>query len=247
MSKHNFVDFFKELYETKNLEELHLKSNDYNEVKDNLESGNLNGDTDLHKIFYNEIKTNNKFKKMYCLFIKDIHEYFFSEEEVIIYQSYPSVRFQFMESVTIPPHKDSDELSRHPLGEKNFIIPITEMSKTRTIIIESEEDKKDFAPVNLNPGELFYFNGNTCMHYNEKNKENKLRISLDFRVLLLKDYIKYLNKNEKISSNPRDIFWGREPKMLVGGYYQVTTKKESLNDMMEWYNNKPYNAAPSNI
>jgi len=239
-SKHPFIKFFKDLFNTENLEELHLKSKDYNEVKDYLDLGHLNDrDTDLHKIFYNEIKTNNTFKKLYCLFIKDIYSHFFPEEEIIIYQSYPSVRFQFMESVTIPPHKDSDHLSNHPLGEKNFIIPITEMSKTRTIIIESEPDKKDFTPITLNPGELFFFNGNTCTHYNEKNKENKLRISLDFRIILLKDYLNYLDKNEIIASNPRDIFWGRKPKkMLAGGYYQITTKNESIENMIIWFNNK---------
>lgn len=240
ISKHPFIKFFKDLFNTENLEELHLKSKDYNEVKDYLDLGHLNDrDTDLHKIFYNEIKTNNAFKKLYCLFIKDIYSHFFPEEEIIIYQSYPSVRFQFMESVVIPPHKDSDHLSNHPLGEKNFIIPITEMSKTRTIIIESEPDKKDFTPITLNPGDLFFFNGNTCTHYNEKNKENKLRISLDFRIILLKDYLKYLNKNEIIASNPRDIFWGRKPKkMLAGGYYQITTKNESIENMINWFNNK---------
>jgi perosamine synthetase len=240
ISKHPFIKFFKDLFNTENLEELHLKSKDYNEVKDYLDLGHLNDrDTDLHKIFYNEIKTNNTFKKLYCLFIKDIYSHFFPEDEIIIYQSYPSVRFQFMESVVIPPHKDSDHLSNHPLGEKNFIIPITAMNKTRTIIIESEPDKKDFTPITLNPGELFFFNGNTCTHYNEKNKENKLRISLDFRIILLKDYLKYLNKNEIIASNPRDIFWGRKPKkMLAGGYYQITTKNESIENMINWFNNK---------
>ena len=42
----------------------------------------------------------------------------------MIFQNFPSIRIQYMESVTIPPHKDSDQLSNHPLGEKNFIVPI---------------------------------------------------------------------------------------------------------------------------
>ena len=51
-------------------------------------------------------------------------------------------RIQYMDSVTVPPHKDSDHLSNHPLGEKNFLIPITEMKNTNSIYIESEPDKK---------------------------------------------------------------------------------------------------------
>ena len=241
LSKHQFVQYFKNLFKVENLEKLHLKSNDYNQVKDYLHLGHLNDrDTDLHKIFYSDIKKQDTFKKLYCSFIKDIHANFFPNEEQLVYQSYPSVRFQFMDSVTIPPHKDSDSLSNHPLGEKNFIIAITEMKDTNTIQIESKPDLKDFKSIHLMPGELFSFNGNTCTHYNKKNTENKLRISLDFRVILKNDYLKYINSKEIINSNPRDIFWGREPKkMLVGGYYQITYKTETLEDMMKWINKTP--------
>jgi len=236
LSKHKFVQYFKTLFNEENLEKLYLKSNDYIQVKDYLHLGHLNDrDTDLHKVFYNDIKKHDTFKKLYCSFIKDIHAHFFPDEELLIYQSYPSVRFQFMDSVTIPPHKDSDSLSNHPLGEKNFIIPITEMKDTNTIQIESKPDLKDFKSIHLIPGELFCFNGNTCTHYNKKNTENKLRISLDFRVILKKDYLKYIDSREVINSNPRDIFWGREPKkMLIGGYYQITTRNEPLQQMMQW-------------
>ncbi len=242
LHKHPFVLFFQRLFSEQNLQNLHLKSADYNEVKNFLELGHLNDrDTDLHKIFYNDIKSNNTFKKLYCLFIKDIHTHFFPEEEIILYQSYPSVRFQYMESVTIPPHKDSDHLSNHPLGEKNFLIPITQMKNTNTIHIESSPDKKDFKAIHLEPGELFYFNGNTCTHFNKKNIENKLRISLDFRIILKKDYLKYINSNKIISSNPRDIFHGRKPKnMVAGGYYQITTKNEPIQYMMKWVDNNNF-------
>ena len=241
LNKHEIVQYFKTLFNEENLEQLFLKSNDYNEVKDYLHLGHLNDrDTDLHKIFYNDIKKQDTFKKLYCSFIKDIHTHFFSEEEIILYQSYPSIRFQYMESVTIPPHKDSDSLSNHPLGEKNFIIPITEMKNTNSIQIESKPDLKDFKSIHLVPGDLFCFNGNTCTHYNKKNIENKLRISLDFRIILKNDYLKYINSKEVINSNPRDIFWGREPKkMLVGGYYQITNKTETIEEMMQWINKTP--------
>ena len=197
-NNYGFLDFFKDLYKEDNLEDLHLKSEEYNKYKDRLCLGILNDtDSDLHKKFYEAIKLDNKFKEKYCTLIKDIYKQFFPEEKHIIYQSYPSIRIQYPESVTIPPHKDSDHLSNHPLGEKNFLIPITEMKNTNTIIIESEPDKKDFKSINLKPGEIFYFNGNTCTHYNENNKEGKLRISIDFRIILEKDYITYrTNKND---------------------------------------------------
>ena len=133
------------------------------------------------------------FKSLYCKFIKDIYKHFSQTEKYMIFQSYPSVRFQFMKSVSVPHHKDSDHLSNHPLGEKNFLIPITEMKNTNSIYIESEPDKKDFKSIHLQPGDLYYFNANTCTHYNEPNNEDKLRISLDFRVILYDDYITYIN------------------------------------------------------
>jgi len=233
-----FLEYFQNLFNEKQLDMLHLKSNDYINVKDMIEMGHLSDiDTDLHKIFYNDIKSNNTFKIIYCKFIKEIHDKFFPNEQHIIYQSYPSIRIQFMKSKTIPPHKDSDQLSNHPIGEKNFLIPITKMKNTNSIYIESFPDKKDFESIELDYGELFYFNGNMCTHYNNENEEGKLRISLDFRIILLNDYNKYINENNVLSTNPRDIFWNRPPKLMkIGGYYQITQKNELLEKMMIWHN-----------
>ena len=238
IKKHPFINYLKELFNENELDNLHLKSQDFNEVKDVLNLGYLNDkDTDLHNIFYNDIKSNDVFKKLYCNFIKDIYKYFFKEEEIMIFQSFPSIRIQYMESVVIPPHYDSDRLSNHPIGEKNFIIPITSMKNTNTIFIESEPNKKDFKNINLEPGELLYFNGNKCTHYNEKNQENKLRISLDFRVITLKDYMNYILNFDLKKTNPRDIERKREPTlMLIGGYYQACNVTSDINDMMNWYN-----------
>lgn len=233
-----FLEYFQNLFNEKKLDMLHLKSNDYNTAKDMIEMGHLNDrDTDLHNIFYNDIKSKNTFKTIYCKFIKEIHENFFPNEQNIIYQSYPSIRIQFMKSKTIPPHKDSDQLSNHPIGEKNFLIPITKMQNTNSIYIESIPDKKDFESIELDYGDLFYFNGNMCTHYNNENEEGKLRISLDFRIMLISDYNKYINENNILASNPRDIFWNRPPKLMkIGGYYQITQKNELLEKMMIWHN-----------
>ncbi len=237
--KYNFLDFFHNLFKNKDLEKLHLNSNDYNSKKDLLDIGILNDvQTDLHDIFYNKIKSDYEFKELYCKFIKHIYAEFFPNEKYLLYQSFPSIRIQYPKSVAVPPHKDSDSLSNHPLGEKNFLLPITEMKNTNSIYIESVPDKKDYKSINLKPGELFYFNGNLCTHYNEKNNENKLRISLDFRIMLVKDYDKYIkNWNiDIVSSNPRDIFKKRDPtKMIVGGYYQITYLDEPIEKMLNWY------------
>ena len=238
---HKFIQFFKELYGEDDLQNLHLKSSDYRLVKDKLELGSLNEiDTDLHKKFYDNIKNDDSFKKIYCGMVKCIYKEFFPNEKFMIFQSFPSIRFQYMSSVTIPPHKDSDHLSNHPLGEKNFLIPITEMKDTNSIYIESECDKRDFESVHLHPGELFYFNGNTCTHYNEKNQEGKLRISMDFRIMPYEAYVEYLNTCDFKATNPRDLERRREPTlMLIGGYYQGMRIDSTVSEMLEWYKLKP--------
>jgi len=237
VESHPFINFFKKLYNENNLNMLHLKSKDYIYYQNKLELGGLNEiDTDLHIKFYNNIKENDTFKKLYCRFIKDIYNEFFPNEKYMIFQSFPSVRFQFQKSVTIPPHKDSDNLSNHPIGEKNFLIPITEMKNTNSIYIESEPDKKDFKSIHLQEGELFYFNGNMCTHYNKSNLEDKLRISLDFRIMLYDDYIEYVNNSDLKKTNPRDMQRNREPTlMLIGKYYQCAHIDSNLNEMMNWY------------
>jgi arsenate reductase-like glutaredoxin family protein len=178
-TKFKFKEFIEDLYDSNELNELHQKSFDFNNIVNNTNNTekniNLNDiETDLHKKFYNEIKTNNKFKNLYCLLIQDIFTSFFPDEKLLIYQSYPSIRFQFENSVAVPPHCDSDDIGKHPLGEKNFIIPITTMSNTNSLYIESKPNKGDFESVYLEYGDIFYFNGNKCIHKNVPNKEGKL-------------------------------------------------------------------------
>lgn len=236
-NNNRFLEFFENLYDTKDLSSLHEISIDFKELKN--KNGQLDDrETDLHKKFYNKIKSDNEFKELYCNFVRDIYKEFFPEEKTMIYQSFPSVRIQFENSVTVPPHCDSDELGCHPIGEKNFLVPITKMYNSNTIFIESEPGKKDYKSINLEYGNIFYFNGNKCIHYNERNKEGKLRISLDFRIVRTSDYKKYVKNDEIMETNPRnpDGTVTRCPvKMLVGGYYQTCSVNSNLRQMMSWY------------
>jgi perosamine synthetase len=228
--KHKFKEFFEKLYATTELNKLHLISNEYSK------EGLSDIETELHKKFYNEIKTNNEFKKLYCNLIKDIYSNFFPDENQIIYQSFPSIRLQFINNITVPPHYDSDEIGCHPIGEKNFLLPITEMVRSKRLFIESKPGKKDFEGVDLEYGDLFYFNGNKCTHYNEINKEDTIRISLDFRIILAEDYKKYIESGSITTTNPRDPDKKRIPtKMLVGGYYQLSYNIDTLDEMMNWH------------
>jgi perosamine synthetase len=234
---HKFREYFSNLFKFDDLENLHLKSKDYDDNKHKLTEGGLSDiDTDLHKIFYNDIKKNNIFKNLYCELIKDIYNNLFPTENILIFQSYPSIRIQYHENIVVPPHFDADEIGKHPIGEKNFIIPITKMYGSNTIYIESEPGKKDYQPLEAEYGDLLYFNGNKCMHFNLQNKEKDIRISLDFRILLVNDYFKYLDNYDITFTNPRDP--NRIPvKMTIGGYYQMCFKNELYN-IENWYSNK---------
>jgi perosamine synthetase len=230
-SKYCFLEYFQNLFDCEKLHQLHLKS------EDALLNNNLSDvETDLHKVFYKDIKTNPKFKDLYCNLIQDIYSNLYPEEDIFIYQSFPSIRIQYFNNVVIPPHYDSDHLGNHPLGEKNFILPITKMYGTNRMFIESEQGKKDFQGIDLEYGDLLHFNGNTCTHYNEKNTEKDIRVSLDFRIILLKDYKKYMNNENITFTNPRD---DRIPvKMTVGGYYQICFKNDLKNICNNWFNVK---------
>lgn len=222
--KHPFIEYFQDLFENNDIENIYLSMEQHEIVEEK--------DTQLHKKFYNDIKSNDRFKKLYCNLVKDIYSDFFNEEKILIFQSYPSIRIQFFDKIVVPPHCDSDDLGKHPLGEKNFIIPITKMCNTNTIYIESEPGKQDFKNIDMDYGDLFFFNGNKCVHYNMKNQEKTIRISLDFRIILLQDYMKYIH-NDITFTNPRDEH--RVPnKMVIGDYYQMCFKNE-IHNIENWF------------
>jgi perosamine synthetase len=228
--KHTFIEFFQDLFNTKELNKLGTDNVEFD--SDNLSDV----ETTLHKLFYTTIKENDRFKRIYCTLIKDIYAHFFPNDRALIYQSFPSVRFQFKNNVAVPPHCDSDDIAKHPIGEKNFLLPITKMFGSNRLYIESQPEKKDFRGVDLDYGDLFYFNGNKCTHYNEKNIEDTIRISLDFRVMTVLDYIKYIESKNITTTNPRDSEKKRVPvKMTIGGYYQIVFRDEGLDDMMKWH------------
>lgn len=233
ISRHPFRSYFESLYNTSDLENLHLHSTvDLSANLQDIES-------DLHKQFYADIKSNPTFKRLYCTFVKDIYSHFYPDQEHMIFQSFPSVRFQFINNKCIPPHYDSDDIGRHPIGERNFLLPITSMHRTQRLFLESEPGKGDFRGVDIDYGDLLVFNGNRCTHYNETNIESTIRISLDFRIIHLNDYMTYLNSGSITITNPRDPEKTRKPtKMLIGGYYQTALRTAPLETIMDWHSQK---------
>lgn len=235
-AKYDFRGFLQNIFKIEDLSQLHLRCKEYLDFQNGLIPDLQDVETEIHKQFYTAIKSSDTYKQKYCALVKDIYEHFFPDEKALIYQSFPSIRFQFIGNKAIPPHSDSDSLGCHPIGEKNFLVPITKMTGTTRLFLESKPGAADFQGIDMDYGDLFYFNGNTCIHYNQKNEETFLRISFDFRVITPEDYITYIQRNSITTTNPRDPEKMRKPvKMVVGGYYQCMFQNESLESTVQWY------------
>ena len=197
-----------------------------------------NIESDLHKRFYTSIKSDDRYKDIYCRFVQEIYQTFFPEEPFLIYQSFPSIRLQYPNNVAIPPHCDSDSIGCHPLGEKNFLVPITIMKNSTSLFIQETPGSSNDVSFELDYGDLLYFNGNTCIHYNKTNTENYIRVSFDFRVILSYDYCSYVLRDRITLTNPRDPDKQRKPVLMIaGGYYQLAERDCSMASMKNWYSN----------
>src|SRR5690606_40125297 len=104
-----------------------------------------------------------------------------------LYQRKVAIRFHLTENVAVGAfHNDAEY--QHPVGEQNYIVPLTFANNTASVFIESTPGAKDFQPVFMRPGEIIKFNGNQLTHGNKINKTTFTRVSFDFRVLPIEFY-----------------------------------------------------------
>ena len=188
IGKYNFKKYFLNILKinTNEIDQLHKNlPNDLipNQVVNYKNDQNLN----IYKILYKidegydlkNKKKNSGFLNMYESFVDHISKTFFKEN--LIYQSRPTLRVNFPNNKAVGDwHRDRDY--NHPIEEINVWVPITKSNNTNTIWIESEFDKNDFAPINLDYGQFIMFDSG-LKHGNKLNMEDKTRISFDFRVI----------------------------------------------------------------
>jgi len=177
--KYNFAKLVGSLYD------LPLDQLDNTEEKANLWLG-TDTHTEFHRIFYNRIDTEGgwpEFVEVYTNFLKDvIHPLFV--DDALIYQKYPNIRFSRPSAKAVYKwHSDGDADHRHPIGEVNIYLPLTDSYDTNTIWCESIPGLGDYEPINLKYGEFLiaYLNGHR--HGNQINETGKTRVSFDFRVV----------------------------------------------------------------
>jgi len=173
-------------------------------------------DTEFHIAFYRRMKQGwPEFLDAYHSFIRRVVAPVM-RTDTVIFQKWPNIRIMLPNNqAVVVYHRDSDELHQHPDGELNFIVALTEMYDTNTIVVESLPFLGDFHPVKMSPGQALLFNGNKCRHGNEINLTGKTRVSFDFRVIPQEAY------DVAIGQNKRSAIIGT--KFRVGGYYDILT------------------------
>ena len=134
--------------------------------------------TEFHKTFY---AIGNEFHDTYQRFVRDVILRGERASEYLV-QKVPTFRVHLPGNVATGGfHKDSDY--NHALAELNFIIPMTMMHESATVWVESQPDVSDFAPVNMDVGNVLRFWGAGLTHGSYPNQTGRTRVSVDFRVL----------------------------------------------------------------
>lgn len=191
-----------------NLERLHeILPEEHRSIE--LVTPETDNSTWFHKKFYEKINLEwpefiNEYKRFLAQEIVPV-----IGNNKFIYQAKPTFRVQVPNNKSVGDfHRDYDY--NHPLGEINFVIPITDMNDTTAIWTETIPGLKDFYPINVKDDSFFAFNGNMCLHGNKINLTQKTRVSFDFRVLPISMYDSAIDK--------KSITYSK--RMIVGEYYE---------------------------
>lgn len=164
--------------------------------------------TDIHRKFYELYESSSsEFLSIYENFLREIILPKYNER--LVYQAKPTFRVHLPNNVAVGEwHKDGDY--NHQRSEINYWLPFTNAFGNNTIWIETQEDLGDFAPYEVNHGEVLVFNGACLTHGNKPNNTGVCRVSMDFRVVPFSQY----NELQVCSSHVKLQF-------RIGGYYKL--------------------------
>lgn len=219
LSKYNFIEQVTNLFNHP-LNNLHnIAQNEYSLFTEIGKDSN----TEFHQMFYSKLNTGwDDIYDTYKKFVSNVVLPYLNLDEAL-YQVFPTFRVQLPNNVAVvQKHYDSDSEHKHPKGEINFIVALTDMFESNAVWIESEPRMEDYHPMELKTGEFVCFNGNRCDHFNQVNKTGKTRVSFDFRILPL----------DKYNPNYNAITATKKTKFCEGGYYARI--KSSVNPRDAW-------------
>jgi len=222
ISKYEIRKYIQDLFGIDKLEDIHIHRLDLMPGGDFYKNHVLSNDVDMsfHKIFYKKMNSPwTEFLQEYERFIWENVPQVIGES--FLYQKTPSFRIHLPGMMAVSEfHCDTDENYNHPIGEINFIMPLTDMWDTNAVWAESERMKGDYKPMNTNFGQLLKFNGNMCRHGNKTNQTSKTRMSFDFRVLPIScTPAKGMNP---VKFNSGSVY--TKAKWEAGGYYKLYDK-----------------------
>ena len=140
-------------------------------------------------------KKKGKFYKLYIKLLEHLKNNYFKQD--IIAQTRPTLRVHIPNNISVGSyHRDSDY--GHPEEEVNLWLPFNDAIKTSTLNLESSPDKGDFMPYDVKYGEILIFDSR-LRHGTEVYKENKSRLSMDFRIIKRQNY-KYTKTKSPLNS-----------------------------------------------
>ncbi len=121
------------------------------------------------------------FQESYQAFLREYVAPLFAEE--LLFQAVPSAKFHFPGNRGTPEfHRDSD--FGHPREEVNIWIPLTRVEPGSTLWIEHEDSH---VPVLIETDQFILFHGSIREHGSHISDSNKTRVSIDARVLRVRD------------------------------------------------------------
>jgi len=162
--------------------------------------------TGIHKHFY-KIYDDDKFLSVYRSFLKEVIQPGYGEP--LVYQAKPTFRVHLPNNVAVGEwHKDGDY--NHQRSEVNYWMPFTKAFGNNSIWIESEEDKGDYQPYDVECGEVLIFNGAFLKHGNKPNDTGVCRVSVDFRIIPYSQYQALQAQSSHLKL-----------KFEIGGYYNL--------------------------
>ena len=133
--------------------------------------------TPLHELLYS---IGEPFFETYARFLRRVVRPLIGDD--VIYQMRPNFRVQLPGNIAVRGfHRDRDD--NHLKTEINCWLPLTPVSDTTAVWIESWEGAGDHRPAVVQPGELLVFDGSNLEHGNRESTSATTRVSFDFRVV----------------------------------------------------------------
>ena len=217
------LESFSKIHKLLNSDKIDFEKKQYYEDKIKIFGSDDRGGF-LTNTFYHLFDSDYTFLHLYLDFVKNIVKPLFPEEDYILIQKTPNIRFHlhgfsnigkretdnYKEFIGV--HTDSE--FGHSTHELNFILPITDMFDTNSIYFEknpySTQHVKNFDSIKISNNQLFIGWFSRCRHYNKINTTDNTRVSFDFRVLPFSKY----KDNNLLSATSKT-------KFTIGNYFML--------------------------